>query len=201
MLIERPISAILMVSKLYGPISKPISCHSTNPCRCGMVHSLALPIVGCSSFDCSIGLHSIVELLILLCPTVQLFSCALSTGSNDHRNKRRKTKKHKANNSVKEGKDAWPISYDIVPRRKRSDLGIVTVRLSPGFTIRKLPAMYKEFQRAQGMAHASMPQSTRQANRLCKDFSLVRPDELDILHNASNCLACLQRSNSILINW
>ena len=41
-----------------------------------------------------------------------------------------------------------PFSDGGVPRRKRSDLGVVIVRICPGFAIRDLPRMYKEFKRA-----------------------------------------------------
>lgn len=100
--------------------------------------------------------------------------CVVLTGLNDHRNKRRKIKRNKSNSSVKEGDDAWPISYDVVPRKKRSDLGIAIVRLSSGFTIRNLPFMHREFQRAQEAARASTPQFPKHGNFLGKERSMVR---------------------------
>eukprot|EP00803_Ostreobium_quekettii_P010061 evm.model.scf_4903.1 EVM.evm.TU.scf_4903.1 scf_4903:590-2321(-) len=63
------------------------------------------------------------------------------------------------------------VNYDAVPRKKRSDLGVAMIRLSPGFSIRKLPQMFKEFQMSRSTESATVGQPLNRPRRLSEDCS------------------------------
>ncbi|CAD7697725.1 unnamed protein product [Ostreobium quekettii] len=49
-------------------------------------------------------------------------------------------------------RNTCPGGRDNIPRKKRSNLGMVFVRISPRFSIRDLPRMYEDFKRSRGDA-------------------------------------------------